>query len=444
MSFKIGNPFLRKSSSPLNTNHGKHNLNYKRYNIPAGATMQIKDLPKWVTDQRANMKKDDEDPLRFLSEEEQSLMSDEDRYNYYEAMLIAENNRIAQLEQNVRDFASSTYPDLDETGKPIPRSNSRTNFKPAFGDSSFRSGFDTDKNLDGGSIFTENYPELSEALVEHNIQHVKGTPGYDKRAYFCQTMSCAMLAQNGYTLPRDINGDGIVDDTDTYEGLQGGDALPIEPGTAKFNANATKLGFTVLPIGTPLDKNKVQHIRRSTFDHTPEYDDLWTEELGDDSPVATSLEYVYDPKTGKKFRNLPADHPSNLGHGHSMTSLGMGGYTYDNKTPDDPSDDTNTGLFIHNPGGSKSGGLQIDGDYRGRDDIYLDKNNDGLADMEGYRGDTWRIMDYTGDMPYWQKKIEGMKDWKANFDAERKKEGDEILGAMVPPKSPHLQNFYKF
>ena len=58
-------------------------------------------------------------------------------------------------------------------------------------------------------------------------------------------------------------------------------------------------------------------------------------------------------------------------------------------------------------------------------------------------GDTFRIMNYTGDMPYWQKKIEGMKDWKANFDAERKKKGDEILDPMVSPKSPHLQNFYK-
>lgn len=451
MSFKISNPFLRKSSSPLNTNHGRHNLNYKRYNIPAGATMQVKDLPKWVTDQRANMQKGDEDPLRFLSEEEQALMSDEDRYNYYEAMQIAENNRIAQLEQNIRDFASSTYPELDETGKPIPRTDKKMDFKPggytflpAHGDSSFRSGFDTDKNLDGGAIFTENYPELDEALSSHNVEFMKNTPGYDKPAYFCQTMSCAMLAQNGYTLPRDINGDGIVDDTDTYEGLQGGDALPIEPGTAKFNSNATKLGFTVLPIGTALDKNKVQHIRRSTFDFSEEHDDLWTPELGDDSPVASSMKYIYDPESNTKFRNLPADHPSNLGHGHSMTSLGMGGYTYDGGTPDDTSDDTNTGLFIHNRGGERSAGLEIGGDYRGRDNIYLDKNKDGLADMEGYRGDTWRIMDYTGDLPYWQKKIEGMKDWKANFDAERKKKGDEILGAVVPPKSPHLQNFYKF
>ncbi|MBN88652.1 hypothetical protein CMO95_03620 [Candidatus Woesearchaeota archaeon] len=425
MSFKISNPFLRKSSSPLNTNHGAHNQDYKRYNIRPEATMQIKELPKWVLDKRANLGKDEKDPLRFLSEEEQSLMSDEDRYNYYEAMLIAENNRIAQLEQNVRDFAASTYPEVDETGKPIPRSNDSMDFKPSAGDVAWRNRDDR-----SGDIFTENYPKLDEALVQHNVNMRQGVPGYEDKAYFCQTMSCAMLAQNGYTLPRDINGDGIVDDTDTYEGLQGGDALPIEPGTAKFNANATKLGFTVLPVGTTLDKNKVQHLRRSTFDYSPEHDDLWDPELGDDSPVATSMVDMYDPVSGVRYNNLPADHPSNLGHGHSMTSLGMGGYDFDRGTPDDTSDDVNTGLFIHNPGGSRSRGLQIYGDYRGRDTIYQDKNNDGLADMDT-DGNTWRIMDYTGDMPYWQKKIEGMKDWKTKFDADKiakEKETREMLG----------------
>jgi len=436
MSFKISNPFLRKSSSPLN-NNGQHDQSYKRYNIPAGATMQIKDLPKWVLDKRENLKEGEEDPLRFLSEEEQSLMSDEDRYNYYEAMLIAENNRIAQLEQNVRDFASSLYPEVDETGKPIPSEYSGLDFESKYGDLKWRNTRDK-----SGDIFTENYPELNEALINHNIEFKKGTPGYDNPAYFCQTMSCALLAQNGYTLPRDINGDGIVDETDTYEGLKGGDALPMEPGTAKFNANATKMGFTILPIGTTPDKNKVQHLRRSTWDRVEEIDDLWDPELGDDSPQATSQITLRDPVSGSLYRNLPANHPSNLGHGHSMTSLGMGGYTYDSRTPDDTSDDVTTGLFLHNPGGQGSRGLQIEGDFRGRDTVYQDKNNDGLADMTNLRGDTYRIMDYTGDMPYWEKKIASMKEWKTKYDADKAAEEAkkrELMG--LPSKN---QAWYGF
>lgn len=439
MSFKISNPFLRKSSSPLNVNHGKHDTNYKRYNIPSEATMQIKQLPKWVQDARGNMEKNDKDPLRFLSEEEQSLMSDEDRYNYYEAMQIAEHNRIAQLEQNIRDFASSTYPEVDDTGKPIAAENSRMDFKPKYGDVDWR-------NRDGhtGDIMFENYPEIDQALIDHNLNYNENVEGYDDPAWYCQTLSCAMLSQNGYTLPRDINGDGIVDESDTYEGLKGGDALPIEPGTAKFNSNATKLGFTVLPVGTTPDKNKVQHLRRSTWDFNPEFDDLWTEELGDDSPQATSDITLTDPRSGVTYRNLPADHPSNLGHGHSMTSLGMGGYSYDNNTPDDTSDDVNTGLFIHNPTGKRHRGLEIYGDYRGRDTVYEDKNNDGLADMTGSRGDTYRIMDYTGDLPYWKKKIEGMKDWKTKFDADKAAKEVERRKMLGLPSEDSLNNMYKF
>ena len=60
------------------------------------------------------------------------------------------------------------------------------------------------------------------------------------------------------------------------------------------------------------------------------------------------------------------------------------------------------------------------------------------------RNDTWRIMDYTGDLPYWKQKIEGMKDWKTKFDADKAAKEVERRKMLGLPSEDSLNNMYKF
>ncbi len=398
MSFKISNPFLRKSSSPLNNNHERLNKN-----------LNLRQLPQWALNKRANMKEGDLDPLRFLSEEEQALMSDEDRYNYYESMLINEENRIKGLEQNIRNYVSSTTEADPESGVPIPtyedhpgyfnnnflqnRFDKVTVRQPKYDDQGYpvldKQGNqvyydeEVEFNVDPtGDVLTKNYPEISKWLGE---------------SWACNSLSCSILAQNGYTIPRDVNGDGIVDDSDevqsAFQGkLKGGDPMAIEPGTARFNEMHTQLGFTLAPAGTKPDPERVQLIRRSSWDESQDPRDM-----EDGTVVGMS--------------DLNPNNPNYLGHGHSILTTG---YADPNK-PDQP-------IQIH--GVNQYDGTVLDSE-RYDFDKFADANNDGLPDQdEG--GNTWRIMNYTGDMPYWQKKIESMKDWKTNFDANKAAEEERI------------------
>ena len=410
MSFKISNPFLRKSSSPLNTNHGQHNQNYPRREIRPQATMQLTELPQWVKDARDPDKNPQfgiaADPLRWLSEEEQAAMTDADRYKYYEAMLIDEQNRIAQLEQNIRDYSSSTAESDEETGDFIKTTynpwhpnvtdfNQGNNYLPFYVDK--ESGDIVNPTTD---IFRKNYPEISEWLGGN---------------WACNSLSCSILAQNGYTIPRDVNGDGIVDDSDevqsAFQGkLKGGDPMSIEPGTARFNEMHTELGFTLAPAGTQLDPNKVQLIRRSSWDR---YQD----------PMDAS------DGTVRGMSDLDPNNPNYLGHGHSILTTGI-------------ADTTNPNLAVNIHGTRQQGtasGTRLDTQFGEEDRRFIDANNDGLPDIVD--GSTYRIMNYTGDMPYWQKKIEGMAEWKAKYDAEQEAMRRELAGL---PSKESQSAFYQF
>ena len=406
MSFKISNPFLRKSSSPLNTNHGKHNQNYPRREIRPQATMQLTELPQWVKDARDPNKNPQfgisEDPLRFLSEAEQAEMTDADRYKYYEAMLIDEQNRIAQLEQNVRDYSSSTAESDEETGDfikttPNPWHPDYQEFHQ--GNNYFPFRYDKERNEyvnPTSDIFRENYPEISEWLGGN---------------YACNSLSCSILAQNGYTVPRDVNGDGIVDDSDemqsAFQGkLKGGDPISIEPGTARFNEHHTELGFSLAPAGTQLDPNKVQMIRRSSWDESQDPMDMGKKVIG--------------------MSDLDPNNPNYLGHGHSILTTGI-------------ADTTNPDLAVTIDGFRQQGrgsGTYVDTKFGANDEKFFDANNDGLPDISP-DGSTYRIMNYTGDMPYWEKKLESMKEWKDKDDAAR----SSILG--LPSKDSN-DKFYQF
>ena len=354
------NPFSRRSSSPLNQNGDVSSD--PAFLKPAG--------PTWKTEaEQASMKSDD--PGAY--------------YNWLTDMQGLEKERIAKFEQNVKDYAlgSAEYTKdnklmspqqiaADEQAEMLRRYNNggplseeeqkmvqETLDGPATGRYQFMP-FQSSSDFDRAAVLRDNFPSTYKQVEDSSGQ-------------FCNSFTCSIASQQGATMPRDMNRDGVVDDKDVYkiwEGgkeYKGGDAWPVLPGTAQFNTDMQNFGVTLADADTKPDPNKVQFIRKSSG--------------------------------GRAF---PAD-------GHSILQTGL-------ENPNDYADIDGDGI--------KDRGVQIEGaTYRGPriGDSYLDPSNFGDADGDGIAdvnesGESFRIGDYEGDLPYWAGKIESMAPWKAEQD----------------------------
>tara|TARA_R100000781_G_scaffold112887_1_gene80569 strand:- start:476 stop:1657 length:1182 start_codon:yes stop_codon:yes gene_type:complete len=379
------NPFSRRSSSPLNQNGDVSSD--PAFLKPAG--------PTWKTeDEQASMKADD--PGAY--------------YNWLTDMQGLEKERIAKFEQNVKDYALGT---AENTKKDIQGNPTRLMRPQEFaaedylksqrmydwqGDGPFTEAqqqehqdildgpatgryqfmpFQSSSDFDHAAVLRDNFPSTYKQVNESSRQ-------------FCNSFTCSIASQSGATMPRDMNRDGVVDEKDVYkiwEGgkeYKGGDAWPVLPGTAQFNTDMQNFGVTLADADTRPDPTKVQFIRKSSG--------------------------------GRAF---PAD-------GHSILQTGL-------ENPNDYADIDGDGI--------KDRGVQIEGAWAGGPSIgdsYLAPSNFGDADGDGVAdvnegGESFRIGDYEGDLPYWAGKIESMAPWKA--------EQDEIARANEAAKKQNM-SFY--
>jgi len=139
----------------------------------------------------------------------------------------------------------------------------------------------------------------------------------------------------------------------------------------------------------------------------------------DTKPDPTKVQFIRKSSGGRAF---PAD-------GHSILQTGL-------ENPNDYADIDGDGI--------KDRGVQIEGaSYRGPmlGDSYLAPSNFGDADGDGIAdvnesGESFRIGNYEGDLPYWAGKIDSMAEWKAQQDeiaraneaAKKQKSGAFYLG----------------
>lgn len=356
------NPFSRRSSSPLNQNG--HD-----YSDPK----MLKPIPKWKT------------------EEEQATMKADDPGGYYTwltDMKSQEEARIKDFEKKIGDYALSTAENVEggklmsnkeiadreierqEEGYVRPLSPGDAASAQTLGNiiANQNGWYEGKEGFDHAAVLREGFPGVWNQLGGNR-------PG--RGEYACNSYTCSIASQAGATMPRDINRDGVVDDKDVYkiwEGgkeYRGGEAWPVIPGTAQFNTDREALGLTLLDASTKPDPNKPQFIRKSSH--------------------------------GRVF---PAD-------GHSILSTGL-------QSPERPEH----GVTIEGAGLRTGPGLD---DYYSNPSIFMDADGDGEADLidayydsEGNAipgtGSSYRIMDYEGDLPYFNTKLEGMSEWKAEQD----------------------------
>ncbi len=351
------NPFSRRASSPLNQNG------------PSSDPNLLKPIPTWKTEEeQATMKADD--PGGY--------------YNWLTDMQAQEEKRIKEFEKKVGDYALSTAEntkgrgfmpkedlieqalehELEGYDYPITkesydwaRERAESKALPWWIQKGKAGSSDYRSAEEGGfdhaAIFRENFPGT--------YRQVENTP----RQYACNSYTCSIASESGATMPRDMNRDGVVDEKDVYkiwEGgkeYRGGDAWPVLPGTAQFNIDRDNFGMTLTPAGTTPDPNKVQFIRKSSRD-----------------------------------RVFPAD-------GHSILSTGI-------PNPDNPE------IGTHIEGAGLYSGPNL-GDHYMRPRAFVDADGDGHADSD-WAGDSYRIMNYEGDLPYFRTKLEQMAPWKAEQD----------------------------
>ena len=119
--------------------------------------------------------------------------------------------------------------------------------------------------------FFESNPDFDSGAALRNtnpgtFKFVQST----ERQYACNSHSCSIMGQEGATMPRDINRDGVVDDKDVYvtpggRKVYGGETIPGIPGTTSFNEDYANMGFTLADVGTKPDPDRVQLIRKTSM-----------------------------------------------------------------------------------------------------------------------------------------------------------------------------------